>query len=74
MHHRVGVIADTHIPTFPALPQAVWQHFAGVELIIHARDLSILSVCSIQYVETIAARSYYAERLYLNTISLSPQQ
>ncbi len=52
MQHRVGVIADTHIPTFPALPQAVWQHFAGVELIIHAGDLSVLSVIS--ELETIA--------------------
>lgn len=56
MQHRVGVISDTHIPAFPALPEAIWQHFAGVELIIHAGDLP---VCSIQYVETIAARSYY---------------
>jgi uncharacterized protein len=53
MQHRVGVIADTHIPNFPALPQAIWQHFAGVELIIHAGDLSVLSVIS--ELETIAA-------------------
>lgn len=52
MQHRVGIIADTHIPTFSALPQAIWQHFAGVELIIHAGDLSILSVIS--ELETIA--------------------
>ena len=52
MQHRVGVISDTHIPHFPALPEAVWQHFAGVELIIHAGDLSILSVIS--ELETIA--------------------
>jgi uncharacterized protein len=52
MQHRVGVISDTHIPHFPALPQAIWQHFAGVELIIHAGDLSVLSVIS--ELETIA--------------------
>src|SRR5438128_10221880 len=52
MQHRVGVISDTHIPHFPALPQAIWQHFAGVELIIHAGDLSVLSVLS--ELETIA--------------------
>lgn len=52
MPHRVGVISDTHIPHFPSLPPAIWQHFAGVELIIHAGDLSILSV--IDELETIA--------------------
>jgi putative phosphoesterase len=52
MQHRVGVISDTHIPEFPALPETVWQHFAGVELIIHAGDLSVLSV--IAELETIA--------------------
>ena len=52
MQHRVGVISDTHIPPFPALPEAIWQHFAGVELIIHAGDLSVLSVMA--ELETIA--------------------
>ncbi len=41
---KVGVISDTHIPHFKRIPAAVWQHFAGVELIIHAGDLSILRV------------------------------
>jgi putative phosphoesterase len=50
--HRIGVISDTHIPRFRKLPEAVWKHFAGVELIIHAGDLSILSVIS--ELETIA--------------------
>jgi uncharacterized protein len=50
--HRVGVISDTHIPQFKKLPEATWQHFAGVELIIHAGDLSILRV--IAELETIA--------------------
>lgn len=52
MLHRVGVISDTHIPQFKKLPEATWQHFAGVELIIHAGDLSILRV--IAELETIA--------------------
>lgn len=52
MEHRIGVISDTHIPTFARIPEAVWQHFAGVELIIHAGDLSTLSV--LNELETIA--------------------
>lgn len=52
MQHRVGIISDTHIPHFRQLPEAVWVHFAGVELIIHAGDLSVLSV--IAELETIA--------------------
>ena len=49
---KIGVISDTHIPHFKRLPEAIWQHFAGVEQIIHAGDLSILSV--IEELETIA--------------------
>src|SRR5713226_5075737 len=52
MNHTIGVIADTHIPQFKELPEAIWEHFAGVELIIHAGDLSVLSVIS--ELETIA--------------------
>ncbi len=52
MIHRVGVISDTHIPAFRGLPEAVWTHFAGVELIIHAGDLSRLSV--LNELETLA--------------------
>jgi putative phosphoesterase len=52
MIHRVGIISDTHIPQFRGLPEAVWTHFAGVELIIHAGDLSRLQV--INELETIA--------------------
>src|SRR5713101_6505931 len=44
MIRKVGVISDTHIPHFKKLPEAIWEHFAGVELIIHAGDLSVLSV------------------------------
>jgi putative phosphoesterase len=52
MLHHIGVISDTHIPHFKRLPEAVWTHFAGVELIIHAGDLSRLSV--INELETLA--------------------
>lgn len=52
MQHRIGVISDTHIPDFRRLPESIWQHFAGVELIIHAGDLSVLRV--IAELETIA--------------------
>ena len=52
MIRKVGVISDTHIPHFKKLPEAIWEHFAGVELIIHAGDLSILSV--LNELETIA--------------------
>jgi len=34
------------------LPESIWQHFADVELIIHAGDLSVLRV--IAELETIA--------------------
>lgn len=44
MLHHIGVISDTHIPQFKQLPEAIWTHFAEVELIIHAGDLSRLSV------------------------------
>src|SRR5438105_2996865 len=52
MIRKVGVISDTHIPHFKKLPEAIWEHFAGVELIIHAGDLSILAV--LNELETIA--------------------
>ncbi|HCI79533.1 MAG TPA: YfcE family phosphodiesterase [Ktedonobacter sp.] len=52
MLHRIGVISDTHIPHFKSLPEAVWTFFDGVESIIHAGDLSILSV--LHELETIA--------------------
>jgi uncharacterized protein len=52
MSRTIGIISDTHIPHFKGLPDAVWQHFAGVELIIHAGDLSVLPVIS--ELETIA--------------------
>src|SRR5947209_12245717 len=52
MIRKIGVISDTHIPHFKKLPQAIWEHFAGVELVIHAGDLSILSI--VDELETIA--------------------
>jgi uncharacterized protein len=52
MLHRVGIISDTHVPHFKRLPEAVWVHFRGVERIIHAGDLSVLSVLT--ELETIA--------------------
>jgi putative phosphoesterase len=44
LQHKIGIISDTHIPHFKKLPDAIWEHFAGVELIIHAGDLSVLAV------------------------------
>ncbi len=52
MLHRVGVISDTHVPRFKGIPDSVWQQFANVEHILHAGDLSVLSVLS--ELETIA--------------------
>lgn len=52
MIHKIGVISDTHIPHFKKIPEAIWGHFAEVELIIHAGDLSVLSI--IDELETIA--------------------
>src|SRR5436309_15080134 len=52
MIRKVGVISDIHIPQFKTLPEAIWEHFAGAELIVHAGDLSVLSVLS--ELETIA--------------------
>jgi putative phosphoesterase len=49
--HRIGIISDTHVPHF-SFPDAVWTLFEGVDLIIHAGDLSTLSVLA--QLETIA--------------------
>jgi putative phosphoesterase len=39
--HRIGVISDTHLPRRARrIPDAALRHFEGVELIIHAGDLS----------------------------------
>lgn len=43
--HRIGVISDTHIPKRGLrVPDAALRHFEDVELILHAGDLSALSV------------------------------
>ena len=52
MIRKIGVISDTHIPELKQLPPAIWEHFDGVERIIHAGDLSVLRV--IAELETIA--------------------
>jgi len=52
MIHRIGVISDTHVPAYKAVPEAVCHHFAEVELVIHAGDLSRLAV--LNDLETIA--------------------
>lgn len=42
---RIGVISDTHVPVRArALPGAVFDIFAGVDLILHAGDLITLDV------------------------------
>ncbi len=39
--HRIGVISDTHLPSHGTrIHDAALRHFADVELIIHAGDLS----------------------------------
>jgi putative phosphoesterase len=41
MAYRIGVIADTHVPEFlPALPKGVGQVFQGVDMILHAGDIT----------------------------------
>lgn len=43
--HRIGVLSDTHIPRKAhRVPDAALRHFEGVELILHAGDLSTLAV------------------------------
>jgi uncharacterized protein len=42
---RVGLISDTHVPErWPQVPGPVRDHFAGVDLILHAGDVGELSV------------------------------
>src|SRR5437763_15549229 len=44
MIRKIGVISDTHVPHFKKLPEVIWEHFDGIELIIHAGDLSVVAV------------------------------
>ena len=42
---RIGLIADTHIPeAAPGLPEEVFQAFRGLDMILHAGDIHVLSV------------------------------
>ncbi len=42
---KVGVLSDTHVPgAAPALPRAIFDLFAGVDLILHAGDIVDLAV------------------------------
>lgn len=42
---KIGVISDTHIPTrADHLPEVIFQHFKGVDLILHAGDLEDIMV------------------------------
>jgi putative phosphoesterase len=50
---KIGVLADTHVPDmFPALPARVLELFNGVDIIVHAGDISDLAV--LQQLEPIA--------------------
>jgi uncharacterized protein len=50
---RIGVVADTHIPdAFPELPPRILELFGGVDIILHAGDVSDLGV--LQQLEPIA--------------------
>ncbi len=43
--YRVGVIADTHIPrSLPVLPEEISKLFRGVDLILHAGDITSTAV------------------------------
>ncbi len=42
---RIGVISDTHIPTrADRLPEAIFHHFKGVDLVLHAGDIEDIMV------------------------------
>lgn len=39
--YRVGVVSDTHVPEFqPALHKALFHRLAGVDLVLHAGDIT----------------------------------
>lgn len=42
---KIGVLSDTHIPApHPHLPAKVFELFQGVDLILHAGDITVLSL------------------------------
>ncbi len=42
---RVGLISDTHVPEAGGkLPQEVYDHFNGVDMILHAGDMHVIDV------------------------------
>jgi len=45
---RIGLVADTHVPTrLPRLPAALLDGLCGVDMILHAGDLVNLNVVSV---------------------------
>ncbi|MEW5935324.1 MAG: YfcE family phosphodiesterase, partial [Bacillota bacterium] len=45
---RIGVLSDTHVPDRQkAIPEAILQGLRGVDLIIHAGDLTTLAVLDV---------------------------
>ncbi len=39
--YRVGVVSDTHVPEFqPSLHKAIFRRLAGVDLVLHAGDIT----------------------------------
>ena len=63
---KVGVLSDTHVPTIvSALPPVIYDIFNGVDLILHAGDISELSVLddlrAIAPVEAVAGNMDSAE-------------
>ncbi|MBM3128731.1 MAG: metallophosphoesterase family protein [Chloroflexi bacterium] len=50
---KIGILADTHIPDrLPALPNRVLELFSGVDIILHAGDVTDLAV--LQQLEPVA--------------------
>jgi len=45
---RIGVIADTHVPQSAAkVPEGVFEHLQGVDLILHAGDITEMAVLEV---------------------------
>ncbi|MBL7155731.1 MAG: metallophosphoesterase family protein [Candidatus Omnitrophica bacterium] len=42
---RIGVVSDTHIPkTAPDMPEAVYEEFKNVDMILHAGDFVVIGL------------------------------